>query len=394
LTGFVSHQAQDGTIRNDTTYTDYDEFVSSIQGTGLHRTLAENDSKKQLSETISGGVVMYRSSDNRVQGRFSFMNTLYSTPIFRRPNSYNRFEFQGSQNYNTGFFGNYQWQNFSFFGEGAVSKSGGIGAVGGLVASVAKNTSFSVVLRNYDRDFHSFKGNAFGESSRNINERGIYWGLKIEPTRRITITSYFDQFESQWLKFGAEAPSVGHEYLLRTTYRITKNSSAYVQFRQEKKQRNSQLQDNLTLLSNASKRNYIVNLDHVAGKVKLRSRLQWSNYSFEGESTRGFAIIQDFNFDFNRIILSTRFALFDTEDFENRQYAYEKDVLYAFSIPTYSGMGIRNYLLVQYKVSRKVTVWGRLSRTVRSDVHQIGSGLNQINANHQTDIKLQLRYRF
>ncbi|MDA0194727.1 MAG: helix-hairpin-helix domain-containing protein [Bacteroidetes bacterium] len=392
VTGFYSRQFQDASFKNDTTFTDYEEFVSSIQETGFHRTQREFDSKNQLNETIAGGVLMYRSSSNRLQGGLTFMKTAYGTPIFKKPNTYNRFEFQGSNNYNAGFFANYQWQNLSFFGEGAVSESGGIGAVGGMVASIARNTSFSVVLRNYEKNFHSFKGNAFGETSRNINERGIYWGLKIKPLHALTITSYFDRFAFPWLRLGAAAPSTGDEYLIRMAYSMSRNSSIYAQFRQERKERTSSVEVNS--LSKGIKRNYAINLHHQAGKVTMRSRLQWSSYSFEQNVTKGFAIVQDFNFDLNRIVLGTRFALFDTDDFENRQYAYEKDVLYAFSIPAYSGVGIRNYILVQFKASRKLTFWGRLARTVRSDVDQIGSGLNQIKANHQTDVKLQLRYNF
>ena len=36
-------------------------------------------------------------------------------------------------------------------------------------------------------------------------------------------------------------------------------------------------------------------------------------------------------------------ALFDTDDFDNRQYIYEKDVLWAFSIPAY----VCNYVFLR-----------------------------------------------
>ena len=128
--------------------------------------------------------------------------------------------------------------------------------------------------------------------------------------------------------------------------------------------------------------------------MSIRSRLQWSSFSFEEAETYGFAVVQDFNFEFGKFKIGTRFALFEADDFENRQFAYERDVLYAFSIPSYSGVGIRNYVLVQYGLSKKLDIWLRMGRTIRNDVESIGSGRDKIEGNHRTDIKAQVRYVF
>ncbi|MEQ9423463.1 MAG: helix-hairpin-helix domain-containing protein [Cyclobacteriaceae bacterium] len=395
ITGFYSNHLQDANIRNDSTFTEFDEFVSSIQGSGFHRTDSEIRNKDQVREQAVGVNVTYRSPNRQFQSGITFMNTAYDVALFKTPNTYNQFEFQGRSNYNVGLFGNYVWQNLNFFGETAISKSGGIGSVGGVVASLSSQLSMSVVLRNYQKDFHSFYGNAFGEGSRNINERGIYWGLKFAPIRRIIVTAYYDYFRFPWLRFGVEGPSEGNEYLIRATYKPTRKLVLYGQLRKETKERNLLSEGNLQLLAEGVKYNYLLNLDYDATKVfSMKSRLQWSSFEFDSELTRGFAIIQDFNFDFGKIRLSTRFALFDTDDFDNRQFAYEKDVLYAFSIPAYNGVGIRNYFLIQYKPTRKITVWARLARSVRNDVDTFGSGLNEINADHRTDLKLQVRFMF
>src|SRR5690606_41717732 len=89
--------------------------------------------------------------------------------------------------------------------------------------------------------------------------------------------------------------------------------------------------------------------------------------------TKGYAILQDLNGTWNNFRLSMRFALFDTEDYENRQYIYEKNVLWAFSIPTYYGQGMRYYLLAQYDISNRFTLWARWARTTFTDREEIGS---------------------
>src|SRR5690606_25311259 len=109
--------------------------------------------------------------------------------------------------------------------------------------------------------------------------------------------------------------------------------------------------------------------------------------------TTGMALIQDINFDLGKLRLSTRYAIFDTEDFENRQYVYEKDVLYAFSIPAYQNTGARTYALLQYKLSGKLQVWARWAQFKFLDTETIGTGNEQIEGNTRSEIKLQMMYK-
>ena len=129
--------------------------MNSIQITGFHRTPTELASRDQIEEESMGTVIEY-SPHRRLTIGISGLNSQYSRPLQRRPNNYNQFEFKGDHNYITSAYTHYTWQNFTFFGEAARSKSGGIGAVGGLVASLSRVVDMAMVFRNYDRDFHSF----------------------------------------------------------------------------------------------------------------------------------------------------------------------------------------------------------------------------------------------
>ena len=82
------------------------------------------------------------------------------------------------------------------------------------------------------------------------------------------------------------------------------------------------------------------------------------------------------------------------QGFENRQYIYERDVLYAFPIPSFDGRGLRIILVVSYQPSDKWNFWFRIARTKYLDRSQLGSGLETIEGNKRTDIKFQVRFRF
>ncbi len=307
----------------------------------------------------------------------------------------NKKKLLGTFNYNIGANFNYNWQNFTFFGEGARSRSGGLGVVTGVLAGLSDKIDFSMLFRHYDRDFHSFYGLAFSEGSRNINETGLYWGIKYKPNRRWILTAYYDKFRFPWLRFRSDAPSDGYEFLGQLMHKPTRRVSMYARYRQESRERNVRDEgQNMSLVLPYVRRNYLFNFDFKADKVfTLRSRVQFSTFEHNSKTTQGYAIIQDAYFDWGKFRFSTRFALFDTDDFENRQYAYEKDVLYVFLIPALNGRGFRNYYLVQFKPHKRIDVWVKYAYTKFRDRNQISTGLETIEGDLRSDLRIQLRYR-
>ncbi|MEQ9165202.1 MAG: helix-hairpin-helix domain-containing protein [Fulvivirga sp.] len=396
FTGFYSRLNQDAALKEDTL--ERENFITSIQQSGFHRTDAELNAKNKVVESNYGGTLLYQPSKHPLTLGSTFIVNEFSTSLIRAERVYNNFEFKGTSNYNIGLFGDYNWQNISLFAEGAMSKSGGLGGVIGAIINLNSRLETSMVLRNYDKDFHSLYGNAFGESTRNINEQGWYWGMKYKPFSKVEFTGYFDSFRYQWLTSSINAPSTGFEYLGRVSYRPTRNTLLFFQFREQAKDDNPSANDQEEVIRFpllGKKRNYTVNLDFQANDwLSFKSRVQWSSYDFNNKLTEGFAIWQDMNLDFGKFRISGRYAIFGTDDFNNAQYAYERDLLYAFSVPAYSGTASRHYVLIQYKPIKRITFWIKYAQTNYRDRDTIGTGLEQIEGNKRTDFKFQLRINF
>lgn len=408
LTGFYSNTRRDGSISeidNDTTIVeliDNEQFVETLRISGFHRTQSEVLGKGIFREHTWGGHLGFKNLKNNLLLGLSFIQNNYNLPFQRSYRSQKdfilyQFEFQGDKNYNLGFHFTYHWQNFSFFGEAAQSKSGGKGIIGGFVASLAPNVEMAMLYRNYDRNFHTFFGSALSEGTRNINEKGFYWGLKISPLPKIKWAAYFDKFSFPWMRYRVDTPSEGHEWFSRLTYQISKKISLYAQFREEIKGRNlpSDTQSgNFKLIGQGKKHNFMLNTDYQAIKfLTLRSRIQWSSFELGGRKTQGFAIVQDFGFDWGKLGFDMRFALFDTDDYDNRQYVFEKNVLWFFAIPAYYGRGLRNYVLLKYQLAEKWDIWLRLSRFTYQNQTTISTGSEQIKGNTRTDLTVQLRIK-
>lgn len=392
LTTFVSRTRQDAFIRNDSE--SYESYFSSFQTSGYHRTANEIENKNQVTETVLGANLHIKINEITQFG-VVLSTTHYSLPVQRSDQAYNLFEFTGNHNQNASFYTNFKIRQFRFFGELGISKSGGRGQVFGFTSKLIPQLEFAMLFRKYTRDFHSLRGNSFAEGSRNINENGIYWGFKYTLNSKLFLTAYYDTFYFPWLRFRADTPSEGNDYMLRLNYLPRSGLQVYVQYRNKAKEGNgSPGIDALQMVQRGVKEQALINLDYdIHERLTLRSRIQMSRFEISGLSSNGYAFIQDAIYHASPFVFSGRIALFDTEGLNNRQYTYERDALYAFSIPAYSGEGIRNYLLIQYKLNSQLDFWLRLARTTYYDRDEIGTGLETIQGNKKTDLRFQLRFK-
>jgi len=65
-----------------------------------------------------------------------------------------------------------------------------------------------------------------------------------------------------------------------------------------------------------------------------------------------------------KVSLAFRYAVFDTDSYEERWYAYENDVLYSFSVPAYYYKGSRIYLVVHYSITQYLDFWIRFRKLI------------------------------
>ncbi|WP_215222977.1 ComEA family DNA-binding protein [Echinicola shivajiensis] len=394
----LSHVRRDAALEWPDSTNKKSLYIKSLPESGYHRTSTEIAQKANSWEQNIGGNLAYFSKSKNLQIGINSLVTKFKHPYLRQTQIYNGFEFRGQTNHIHSSYFSFNHQNYFFFGEGAISKSSGKAFVLGMMSSLSQHFDLVFHIRDFGRNFHSFYGNAFSEGTRPINEKGIYLGLHYHPNRKLQWSGYIDQFSFPWLKYRTYSASAGYEWLQRITYNNKKRLTLYLQIREEQKDRNittSQNERPSYRLSTGKKRNYSLNLDQNINKnYSIRTRIQWSFFDFDQQKTSGYAIAQDFNAAFGKWKWSGRIALFDTEDYDNRQYIYEKNVLWAFSIPSYYGQGMRYYLLSQFKASSKINIWLRWSRSIYSDREVIGSGLQEVKGNTLSDITFQIRYQF
>ncbi|WP_081867727.1 helix-hairpin-helix domain-containing protein [Hymenobacter sp. IS2118] len=401
-TGFVSHKNVDANLQQaQDSLAQFDEFTSGLLLTGFHRTASELANRHQLAETVGGGNLGYTSRSGNLAVAATGVFTHYGTALLRRAEPYNRFELSGKQNLALSVNYSYVWRNLLLFGESARSSSGGLGTVNGLLASLGPTVDAAVLVRHYDRNFHTIYGNAFGENTRNINETGVYLGLKVRPVARWEVSAYYDQFSFPWLRYRASAPTDGHDALLRLAFTPSKTNLLYVQLRQRLKPRDlpadgatrpvplpgEQLRQSVLLYYNTAP----------APNLELRTRVQASRLRDDDGRAwrRGYVLAQDLSYRPNSVLrLTARYSLFDSDDYDTRQYVYEQDVLLAVSIPALYGQGTRVYGIAEVRVNRAITLWLRYAETRYRYQTTVGSGLETIQGPLRGEVKAQMRVKF
>ena len=397
FTGFGSRKMQDATISIDSANSGMNKYiVTSISETGYHRTLSEIHKKQQLAEYTTGFNSNFLVLSGKLNFGLSFILNLWEYPIHKKPRYFNQFEFSGRINHIGGIYYNLSKGKYNIFGELARSKENGIGFVQGFIANILPNFETTVHLRYFNPGFYTKYGRTFSEYSNSNNEKGIYWGIKIRPAPPLELRAFFDIFRSEWLRYNLISPSTGSEYLILLRFDPKSSLAMDLIYKVESKYRNtSGMRNPQYLILKGIKRNSQFKISFHTGKsLTFQTKLMGNSYTFDEISTLGYCISQDVLFIKSRFQMKARLAYFYSDDYKNRHYLYEHDMLYAYSMTTYHGHGIRGYVLFKYSPARMLDFWIKTSIFYYLDVENIGSGINMIPGNKKAEIKCQVRIKF
>ncbi len=398
LTEFVSYKTIDGNVssESDSIFVEDEQYIASFLETGYHRTPSEIAKRKTINEFVSGGNLTWHGKHLRLGATgvyYSFSDSL-------APNSqaYRYFDFSGYSNANFGVDYMLTIPKVIVFGETSMSPNMGFATINGAVFDLVPEFKMSMVYRYFSPDYQALYAQPFSEGNKPYNESGLFIGFQVFPRKYWKIEAYFDAWKYPWLRYGVGGPSTGNEYVMQVTHYPNRTLDMYFRFKYETKEKNNTSIDyGIRPLDSyvSAKYRYHVNFTP-SKKLKLKSRVEVAQYSFNEDPEWGYMVYQDVQVKPEKIPLefTGRIALFDTESYNTRIYAYEPDVLYAFSVPAYYSQGSRLALIVKYTATDNLTFWFRIANTFYNDKDVLGSGLDEIVGKNRTDVKLQLRYKF
>ncbi len=394
-TGFASFRKLDANFVLDTL--NFDDFVSSLQTSGYHRTNSEIQDKNSQGQLSFGGNVGW--SDERLHVGVNAVHYNFDHTITKSGLLYNKYALSGKTSGNYSIDYSYTYKNMHFFGEAATDEDLDKAFINGLLISTDSHVDMSFLYRKISRGYQSLYTDAFTESTFPTNESGFYTGITITPVNFLRVDAYADFYHFPWLKFRTNAPNSGNDYMIQLTYKPNKQVEVYARYRAEKKAINyNPLDLTLNPVLIRPKQGLRTQFSYKLNSTfTFRSRVELSWFDIRGdEPQNGFLLYTDIIYKplLKPFSGNIRLQYFETDGYDSRLYAYENDLLYSFSIPVFYDKGYRYYININYDLSRKLSVWAKFSQTIYPDKNDIGSALDLIKGHVRSELKLQGIYTF
>lgn len=386
---FYSQKKDDGNlISNDSTSL----YFTSLQTSGYHRTRNEIADKSVVQDKNAGAILSWSFNHLKIGATFSYQH--FNLPLIRSPQLYNRYRFNGTENFAGGIDYLFNRGKYQLFGEAAISESKGKAILQGAVAQLNDQLSFSLLFRHFDKNYNAYWSNTFAEGSSTNNETGMYLGTQILPVKFVSLSAYSDFYGSKWINYSTAGPSKGWDIFTQANFIFSQKFEFYIRYKNEEKEQKFRQEERYANLPEQLQKMRFHIQYKPTENITLKTRFEHALYKGV-EKEHGYVIFQDFQFSPRKmpVNISTRVAWFNTDSYNSRIYAYENDLLYTFSIPAYYGKGFRTYLTLKYKISEKLDFWMKIANTSWNDRETISSGYNEIKGRNKTELKFQLRLK-
>lgn len=388
---FAGCRSYDGSVIEEEDSLRY--FDGSLGGTGYHRTESELAKRKQLWSWTCGGDFLYRHRIFRLGIRA--VHTQFNSEILPSDKYYQLYNFSGRGMSNLGVDYQLILKKVLLFGEAAVSGNGGWAVLQGLRFDLSPGASFAILCHYNDNQYIALQGTGNGASK---GEAGFYLTSQIILSPKVDLNFYYDYNYYTWLRYRIDAPSsemkIGSDILVA----VGRQSKLQIKYQYKKKAKN-QVNDLMV--------NGIVPFHHSCFRVswnympfdflKLKTEIDYViNHSKTIDyKHNGILLYQDIAAEVKSwgLGVNARVAFFDVDTYEERLYAYESDLYYCFTINSHFDKGFRFYVMARYAY-KCFHIWLRIAQTYYLNKTEISSGLDQIEGNHKTELKLQLMIKF
>lgn len=322
--------------------------IISLQTTGYHQTESEIFAKNKVTHLSKGMKLSYQNA-NFKSSIYSNINS-WDYPIAVKNAVLN-------SQFGIGLDYSLTYKNAHFFGEFANLNNKGA-YINGCNVFLSPNFSYSFLIRNISQDFNSLQANAFVENSNVDNEFAIFSSFSIKLNHKWSVVFFQDNFQTKPNSSMSQHSLKGKEHFLEIKHKWSKKNRMgwRVQYKREQK-----LIDDLYGFDNSA----------YDKQIKVRWQTSYSYKDFQFKSRIQYNVIDSFSGQLffqelgykpldSKWTCKLRYTFYDTDSYNSRVYAYEPDVLYAFSIPAYYQRGQALIFTFKYKFSRKLSAYFKL----------------------------------
>jgi hypothetical protein len=378
---FISSNKVDATLNDSASSTL--PTIKSFYKTGLH-TSSSSLSKKDVVSEINWGVNFSYNFKNFRTG-FALSGIRFSLPVLpdlSGPIDNNNFT--GSKNTLFTIYYSGLLKRAIFYGEFSGSEINKYAFVQGISFRPSDRLRINLLYRNYAPGFVSFHGNGPSGSSANNNEYGILGNFTFEAARYLFISGGSDIRYYPWIKYRCSSPSFGKKHEIRIKYLPSQKLSFEAIYNYRYSIVNDQQENRIPLQEE-------IETKSIRGSVRYSlteylTLVTRSDYKIVSPSgSKGTLLLQDVNLRLRRLPVSIwmRYCIFNTGGFDSGIYTWENDLMNSFSIPVLYGDGNRCYIMVSWKLARRIDLRIKYGTTATSVINK--------RMNEVSEFKIQMR---
>ena len=385
LTGFLSYRQIDATLSAG------GGGIKTILKTGLHRTVNEIAKQKIASNTLVGGNISYRHQGWHIGGTAFY--TSFSLPL--TPNKsqlYKRFAPEGNAFWNASISYGYISHRLTLSGETATGDCGSIATLNAASYLCSDHFTLMALHRFYSARYYSLFSNSFSEGSDVQDENGVYLGFTWIPAHHWSITAYSDFAYFAWPKYQTRESTQSWDNLVNILFQPSRVLTVGGRFRYKDKAGTTT--GRLRLYATISQKRWSAktSFDYTMSQAE-------STMKNEGdELSKGYMLSEHIGWEWKwkqlKGTLRGCLGYFHTSDFASRIYAYEPGLLYQMSFGSYYGEGIRYALVARSEIGSHLLLIAKLGTTDYFDRSHISSGLQEISRSSQSDLEIQVKWKW
>lgn len=386
LTAFGSWRRLDARLKNDTAVT--------LFTTGLHRTPDELANRRTLAD-LTGGLRASWQKSSLTLG-LNAVYDHYSHPVYPPLHAYNRYYLRGTASGGLSADWRLRHRRWSLMGEAAVDLHGHPALSQLIRYDPSAGIGLTLGLRHLSPRYVAPHASTLCRSSRTQNETGLIVGFSGRFTAATSLLAYADLFRFSRPTYTAGGR--GSKGIV-THLRLRHATSPLVTW---------------TLRHDLSSRQLNVtgqapNMEYVCTqRLRLAATLtpgsRWSLHTALDGSlharpsrhpSRGIMLSLRTRHQLSPTLTTHLFgALFATDDYASRLYAYEPQMRYAAAFPSYAYHGYRLAALANWKPLPSLTLSLRYALLHYFNRRHIASGAQQISHSSQNDLSLQAIWKF
>ena len=392
VSAFYSIKDVDASLSDSSTF-------SSINTSGMHRTESELKNKGTVLMQTAGANVSFTHKSLHLGATAAYV--WFDHRMVPTDKLYTTFYFRGWEQFAASVDYSYTWRHLYISGETAVCGDNGIATLNSIDFKPLSFLKVTVLQRYYSEKYNALMSNSLAEGGRVNNEQGLYLGVTFSPLPGLRLSGFADFFNYQWAKYNIDKPSNGYNTFSKIELFPSRNVSAAFSFKLKRSEHNLpqkyfaktptqtriDYQNKMTLRADLS-------MSWMNGRLQCKPSVEVNSFDYDTqEKTWGYSVRSDLNYSLKSLPLSltSRIAYFKAPDYNNRFYAYEGDVLYAFSSAMLYGEGLRYYICAKAKINKSTNLFLKVGQFRYFSEKDISYGTEKFNSKHKTEIHAMLK---